>query len=73
MREGGRGGAGISGGLTWDQYIGNEMANMVCNFCLCVEVTQKLALQWLPCQTPGVIGSALGLVGPVSVYCDWVR
>ena len=33
----------------------------------------KLALQWLPCQTPGVIGSALGLVSPVSVYCDWVR
>ena len=33
----------------------------------------KLALQWLPCQVPGVIGSALGLVGPVSVYCDWVR
>ena len=30
-------------------------------------------LQWLPCQAPGVIGSALGLVGPVSVYCDWVR
>ena len=27
----------------------------------------------LPCQAPGVIGSALGLVGPVSVYCDWVR
>ena len=25
------------------------------------------------CQTPGVIGSALGLVSPVSVYCDWVR
>ena len=22
---------------------------------------------------PGMIGSALGLVGPVSVYCDWVR
>ena len=21
----------------------------------------------------GVIGSALGLVGPVSVYCDWVK
>ena len=32
-----------------------------------------MALQWLPCQAPGVIGSALGLVGPVSVYCDWVR
>ena len=27
----------------------------------------------LPCQAPGVIGSALGLVGPVSAYCDWVR
>ena len=34
---------------------------------------KKLARQWLPCQAPGVIGSALGLVGPVSVYCDWVR
>ena len=33
-------------------------------------VTSKLALQWLPCQAPGVIGSVLGLVGPVSVYCD---
>ena len=21
----------------------------------------------------GVTGSALGLVGPVSVYCDWIR
>ena len=38
-----------------------------------VPVTSKLALQWLPCQAPGVIGSALGLVGPVSVYCDRVR
>ena len=28
----------------------------------------KLALQWLPYQAPGIIGSALGLVGPVSVY-----
>ena len=33
----------------------------------------KLALQWLPSQAPGVRGSALGLVGPVSVYCDRVR
>ena len=32
-----------------------------------------MALQWLPCQAPGFIGSVLGLVGPVSVYCDWVR
>ena len=31
----------------------------------------KLALQWLPCQAPGVKGSVLGLVDPVSVYCDW--
>ena len=38
-----------------------------------IPVTYKLALQWLPCQAPGVIGSALGLVGPLSVYCDWVR
>ena len=36
-------------------------------------VTSKLALQWLPCQAPGVIGSVLALAGPVSVYCDWVR
>ena len=34
---------------------------------------KKMALQWLPCQEPCVIGSALRLVGPVSVYCDWVR
>ena len=26
-----------------------------------------------PCQAPGVTSSVLGLVGPVSVYCDWVR
>ena len=26
-----------------------------------------------PCQAPGVIGSVLGLIGPVSVYCDWLR
>ena len=38
-----------------------------------IPVTSKLALQWLPCQAPGVIGSARGLVGPLSVYCDWVR
>ena len=28
-----------------------------------IPVTSKLALQWLPCQAPGVIGSVLGLVG----------
>ena len=38
-----------------------------------IPVTQNLALQWLPCQVPGVKGSALGLVSPVSVCCDWVR
>ena len=38
-----------------------------------IPVTSKLALRWLPCQAPGGIGSVLGLVGPVSVYCDWVR
>ena len=35
-----------------------------------IPVILKLALQWLPCQAPGVIGSALGLVGQVSVYSD---
>ena len=24
-------------------------------------------------QVPGVIGSVLGLVGHVFVYCDWLR
>ena len=38
-----------------------------------IPLTSKLALQWLPCQAPGVIGSALRLAGPASVYCDWVR
>ena len=38
-----------------------------------IPVTLKLAFQWLPCQAPDVIESALELVGPVSVYCDWVR
>ena len=33
----------------------------------------KLALQWLPCQGSSDIGTALGLVGLVSVYCDWLR
>ena len=36
-------------------------------------VTQNLALQWLPSQAPGVVGSTLGLVGPVSIFCDWAR
>ena len=30
----------------------------------------KMALQWLPCQAPGGLGSALVLVGPMSVYCE---
>ena len=38
-----------------------------------IPVSQKLALQLLPCQAPGIIESPLGVVGPVSVYCDWVR
>ena len=28
---------------------------------------------WLPCHVPGIIRSTLGLVRPVSVYCDWVK
>ena len=27
----------------------------------------------IPCRVPGVIGSVLGLVGPVSVHCVWMR
>ena len=27
----------------------------------------------IPCQTPGVEGIVLGLVDPMSVYCDWRR
>ena len=27
----------------------------------------------LPHGSLGIIWSSLGLVGPVSVYCDWVR
>ena len=33
----------------------------------------KIGTPVTTCQAPGIIGSALGLVGPVSVYCDWVR
>ena len=29
--------------------------------------------QWPYCQEPGVLGSALTLVRPVSVYCGWMR
>ena len=38
-----------------------------------IPVTLKIGTQWLPCRATGVKGSVLGLVGPVSVYCDWVR
>ena len=36
-------------------------------------VTSKSAFKWLPCKAPGIIGSVLGLVGLLLVYCDWVR
>ena len=38
-----------------------------------IPVTEQLTLQWLPFHAPGVVGSALGPVELVSVYCDWVR
>ena len=34
--------------------------------------TDELVVQELPCKPPGVIGSALRLAIPASVYCDWV-
>ena len=33
----------------------------------------KTGSSTLPCQFPGFTGSALGLVGPMSAYCDWVK
>ena len=36
-------------------------------------LTERLVFQWLPCQASGLLRSATGLVGLVSVYCDWVR
>ena len=36
-------------------------------------ICQRLIIKCPPCQEPGVIGTGLRLVGPVSVYCDWVR
>ena len=39
----------------------------------CPDLVIPVTLQWLPCQAPGVAVSVLGPVGPVSVYCDWVR
>ena len=33
----------------------------------------KISTPVATCQAPGVIGSVPELVGPVSVYCDWVR
>ena len=36
-------------------------------------VAYSMLLYWLPRQALDVIGSVLGLAGPVSVYCDWLR
>ena len=30
----------------------------------------KIVSPVVTCQLPGIVGSLLGLVGPVSVYCD---
>ena len=38
-----------------------------------IPVTWKSTLLWLPCQAPRFNGSVVGLVGPVSIYYDWVR
>ena len=48
-----------------------EVANQ--NFYLIHSPYTDTGLQWLPCQAPGLVGSAVGLVGPVSVCSDWVR
>ena len=36
-----------------------------------IPVTLKLVSRWLHCHAPGNTGSAHGLVGQASVYCDW--
>ena len=46
----------------WSFHLTNEMKK-----------ERKLAVQRQPCQTPGDIGSAVGLVVRVSVYRDWMR
>ena len=38
-----------------------------------IPVTSKLIKKWFSCRAPGDLGSALGLVGPASVYHDWAR
>ena len=38
-----------------------------------IPVTQKFNTQWQPSQAAADVSSTLGLVGPVSVYCDWAR
>ena len=47
-------------------------ADMSSPVCICF-LRSSLWPSWLPCQVPGIIGSVLGMVGLVSVYCDWVR
>ena len=34
-----------------------------------MQVTENLVLQCLPCQTPGIIGSALWPVDPLTIFC----
>ena len=42
-------------------------------FQVVIPVTEKVVLQGLACQAPGVIGTLLGPVGQVSAFCDCVR
>ena len=48
-----------------------------CKLVLSVESrhaeTCKPVLSRLRCQAPGDLGSALELVSPLSVYCNWIR
>ena len=41
--------------------------------CPVMPVTYTLTLSGLPYPAPGVRGSVLGLVGPVSVYREWAE
>ena len=64
---------------TSDLKIGTPVATLPGAWCYRVSAgtgRPSVSILWLgevESLIWGVIGSVLGLVGPVSVYCDWVR
>ena len=57
----------------WSQnHINSKGKNPSVPSCV-LPVNQKLGLSWKLCLMPRSVGSVLGLVDMVSVYCDGVR